>query len=132
MRSMAMALFLLCIYTPCTFLHGQQRNCEFSITGTVVCSNDGSPLLYATVSIANSNTTSVSDARGKFKLINICPGNYHLGVFLMGYRQVDTTIIVSGNTGIKLELKPDNVHLDSVKVVSQKVDKKNIQSIDQA
>ncbi len=107
----------------------QSTNCDLSLSGTIICSNDGKPLLYVAIGLSNTTKGVYSDEHGKFSFVNICTGSYHVQASLVGYKTLDTLIIITTNRNIKLFLKADVLHLEEVHVNAQKIQKQEVETI---
>lgn len=99
-------LIIVILYYP---IYAQNTG---SISGEVLASQDGSPLLGAVIIIVDEQIEEIgteTDSLGRFELININPGKYNLKISKMGYEPVlFTYVVVSENkrTKIHVYLKP--------------------------
>ncbi|MEO8085994.1 MAG: TonB-dependent receptor [Bacteroidota bacterium] len=107
----------------------QQTNCNLSVSGTVICADDGKTLAFVAVGLLNTSKGVTTDEQGKFSISTICEGSYHLEASLIGYRKLDTLINVTADRIIKLFLKSDEVHLQEVHVDAQKIHKQEIETV---
>lgn len=83
-----------------------------TVTGTVKHFETEEVLAGATVVVAETGQTALSDATGKFTLIIATPGNYQLRVEKAGFRTYteDTMVIEAGfEYTIDFELEPEEV-----------------------
>ncbi|MDR1585403.1 MAG: SusC/RagA family TonB-linked outer membrane protein, partial [Prevotellaceae bacterium] len=82
------------------------------ISGTVA-SDNGEPVIGATVAVRNSSNATMTDASGKFSLT--VPVDAVLAISYLGYETQE--INVNGRTDFRVTLKEDNRLLDEVVVV---------------
>ncbi|MDL2305250.1 SusC/RagA family TonB-linked outer membrane protein [Bacteroides sp. OttesenSCG-928-D19] len=82
------------------------------ITG-VITDNQGDPLIGATVTIADSDTGTITDIDGKFELE--VPVNTTLNITYVGYEPI--TMKVTANSNYTIVLKEDTRMLDEVVIV---------------
>lgn len=83
------------------------------ISGKVIDSNNGEPIIGANVFIENKNIGAATDINGEFEIKNVAPGNYSLVISYISY------------TSIKLE----NLKVESEKttIVNVALEQKNIE-----
>ena len=82
------------------------------IKGTVISSEDGQPIIGATVKVVGTNNGTVTDANGQFSL------NARNGAALEVSYVGMTTKKVNASPNMKISLDPDNQMLDEVMVVA--------------
>ena len=87
---------------------------QTQVSGTVVSSEDGQPVVGASVMIIGTKTGSIADVDGKFTL-NASEGT-KLVVSYLGMRT--KTVIVPNSGNLKVKLDPDNKVLDEVVVTA--------------
>ncbi|MGK6350126.1 SusC/RagA family TonB-linked outer membrane protein [Parapedobacter sp. DT-150] len=85
-----------------------------TITGTVTDGNDGSPLQDVTVSIPETNQTTVTDEQGRYR-IAAQSGSKRLVFSLLGYARAEEAIAT--RSVIDIALTPEEQGLDEVVVV---------------
>jgi thermitase len=90
-----------------------------SITGSVTDAEDGSPIVGATVN--DGTRTAITDASGKYTLIDVPPGSYEVTASKEGYESTTSSVTVtSGETSemnFALNQKPpvtDGMWVDSI------------------
>lgn len=85
----------------------------------VVSSENGDPLIGATVTIKSIKKTELTNERGEFVMKNVPNGTYWVEISFVGYEKHRTQIIVFNNT-IKLmtALKVSNDILDETQVIA--------------
>ena len=92
------------------------------VTGTVISSEDGTPVPFATIVVKGNNSLIIStDADGKFVFANI-PGNAVLVVSSIGFTTQE--IAVNNRTVVNVSLSPDATSLEEVMVVAYGLVKK--------
>ena len=87
---------------------------QTQVKGTVVSSEDGEPVVGASVMVSGTKTGSITDAEGKFSL-NATNGT-KLVVSYLGMRV--KTVTASTSDDMKIKLDPDNKVLDEVVVTA--------------
>ncbi|NNV54033.1 TonB-dependent receptor [Limnovirga soli] len=112
MKKFTITLLLL---SSLVILHAQ------SITGKIKDVN-GNGIDAATISILNSNKTTIADAQGAFSFKNIAPGVYQLSVSSIGYAAQLKEVKVTSNqtTEIAIILNEQNQQLGEVVVTANK------------
>lgn len=86
-----MAMILLgCLFTTVSFAH-EDEALPGIIKGKVTTTN-GTPIIYATVSIKGTNKTVITDEEGYFNFRGIQPGNYELLVTSTGFGITSKTV----------------------------------------
>ncbi|MCI1189077.1 carboxypeptidase-like regulatory domain-containing protein [Hymenobacter sp. DH14] len=69
---------------------------QISISGQVRDSLTQAPLPFASVFLANTTRGTTTDAEGRFRLTNVAPGHYDLGVSYVGYRLFNQSVNLTG------------------------------------
>lgn len=113
---------LLCILLCNTSTSVAQERAEntVSIKGRVIDDDSGKPLEYASITINNTNISTVSNKEGFFTLrIPISARNYQLKVQYLGYINLTTPVItlIDKEDNI-LRMKAGSIHLSEIEVVS--------------
>ncbi|MDE5675299.1 MAG: TonB-dependent receptor [Muribaculaceae bacterium] len=113
-----LTIFLIAVMT-CLGIYAQ----DVTVTGTVVASTDGEPLIGATVMVKGSSTGTATDIDGKFT-IQAKKGSSLL-VSYVGYKSQE--VKVNGPmTDVKVSLMEDSEVLDDVVVVGYGTQKKSV------
>lgn len=113
-----LTIFLIAVMT-CLGIYAQ----DVTVTGTVVASTDGEPLIGATVMVKGSSTGTATDIDGKFT-IQAKKGSSLL-VSYVGYKSQE--VKVNGTmTDVKVSLLEDSEMLDDVVVVGYGTQKKSV------
>jgi TonB-linked SusC/RagA family outer membrane protein len=102
----------LMMFLACLFLSLGMAMAQTQVTGTVVSSDDGQPVVGASVMIVGTKMGAVTDVDGKFTLT--VPEGKKLKIAYLGM----TTQIVDAKPGMKVTLKTDNKSLDEVVVTA--------------
>ena len=79
------------------------------ITGVVTDAGTGAALSGANVAVADTDLRTVTDARGRFVITNVPPGNHMLKVSLIGYTEaqvVDIVVVQGQETPLEVALEP--------------------------
>ena len=69
---------------------------QAAISGQVRDSLTQAPLPFASVFLANTSLGTTTDAEGRFRLANVQPGHYDLGVSYVGYRLFNQSVNLTG------------------------------------
>lgn len=113
-RRLAMTLVSLCCLG-----WGEALAQSTAVTGSVVSSEDGSPVIGASIKVAGTKTGTVTDVDGNFSLV--APAGAKLEITYIGMNS--KTVKVGKN--LKIELQPNDHSLDDVVVVAYGAAKKN-------
>lgn len=70
-----------------------------SITGAVTDANTLKPVALATVSITNTDKSTLTDSLGRYRIQGVVPGTYTINVSVVAYEEVSkfNIVISSGN-----------------------------------
>ena len=109
----------LMTFIACLFLSIGMALAQTQVSGTVTSSEDGSPVIGASIKVVGTNTGTVTDVDGKFSL-NVAQGA-KLEVSYIG--MVAKTVKAAKN--MKIVLDPDSKSLDEVMVVAFGTQKKS-------
>ena len=102
----------LMTFIACLFLSIGMALAQTQVSGTVTSSEDGSPVIGASIKVVGTNTGTVTNIDGNFSL-NVS-ANAKLEVSYIG--MVTKTVKAAKN--MKIVLDPDNHSLDEVMVVA--------------
>lgn len=109
----------LMMFLTCLFLSWGMAMAQTRITGTVTSSDDGQPIIGASVLIMGTKTGTVTDVDGHFSLD--VPSGGKLTVSYLGMRPQT----IAARNGLKIVLAPDNKTLQEVVVTGmQKMDRR--------
>ena len=109
----------LMTFIACLFLSIGMALAQTQVSGTVTSSEDGSPVIGASIKVVGTNTGTVTNIDGNFSL-NVS-ANAKLEVSYIG--MVTKTVKAAKN--MKIVLDPDNHSLDEVMVVAYGTQKKS-------
>ena len=109
----------LMTFIACLFLSIGMALAQTQVSGTVTSSEDGSPVIGASIKVVGTNTGTVTNIDGNFSL-NVS-ANAKLEVSYIG--MVTKTVKAANN--MKIVLDPDNHALDEVMVVAYGTQKKS-------
>lgn len=109
----------LMTFIACLFLSIGMALAQTQVSGTVTSSEDGSPVIGASIKVVGTNTGTVTNIDGNFSL-NVS-ANAKLEVSYIG--MVTKTVKAAKN--MKIVLDPDNHALDEVMVVAYGTQKKS-------
>ncbi|HTA83892.1 MAG TPA: carboxypeptidase-like regulatory domain-containing protein, partial [Bacteroidia bacterium] len=126
----AIALIVGCVISV-NSLAQSPNNCNLTLSGIVTGADSNKPLFYVAVDLLQLSKGVYTDRNGAFALNDLCPGQYHVELFQIGYAKVDTLIDIESNRKIRISLKPDNVNLTQVNITSNKIEKESVQTLDQ-
>jgi TonB-linked SusC/RagA family outer membrane protein len=110
----------LTMILACLFLSIGMALAQTQVTGTVVNSEDGQPVIGASIKVVGTNTGTVTNMDGGFSL-SVPSNNARLEISYIG--MVSKTVRAGRN--IKVLLDPDNKQLDEVMVVAYGTQKKS-------
>ena len=102
----------LMTFIACLFLSLGMALAQTQVSGTITSSEDGSPVIGASIKVAGTNTGTVTDVDGNFSLN--APANAKLEISYIG--MIGKTVKAGKN--MKIVLDPDNHALDEVMVVA--------------
>lgn len=113
------AFFLFLHQTQIVFAQ-QVAESTIPIKGRVIADDSGSPLEYASVTISNTNISTVTNQDGYFSLrIPSSARNYNLKVQHLGYENLSTPIItLIGKDNSVLRMKLGSIRLSEIEIVS--------------
>ena len=103
----------LMTFIACLFLSIGMALAQTQVSGNVTSSEDGSPVIGASIKVAGTNTGTVTDVDGNFSL-NV-PAGAKLEVSYLG--MLPKTVKADGKK-VKIVLDPDNKTLDEVVVTA--------------
>ena len=109
----------LMTFIACLFLSLGMALAQTQVSGTVTSSDDGSPVVGASIKVAGTNTGTVTDIDGNFSLN--APANAKLEISYIG--MIGKTVKAGKN--MKIVLDADNHSLDDVVVVAYGTAKKS-------
>lgn len=99
-------------FIACLFLSLGMALAQTQVSGTITSSEDGSPVIGASIKVAGTQTGTVTDVDGNFSLN--APANAKLEISYIG--MIGKTVKAGKN--MKIVLDPDNNALDDVLVIA--------------
>ena len=102
----------LMTFIACLFLSLGMALAQTQVSGTITSSEDGSPVIGASIKVAGTQTGTITDVDGNFSLA--APANAKLEISYIG--MISKTVKAGKN--MKIVLDPDNHALDEVMVVA--------------
>lgn len=109
----------LMTFIACLFLSLGMALAQTQVSGTITSSEDGSPVIGASIKVAGTQTGTVTDVDGNFSLN--APANAKLEISYIG--MIGKTVKAGKN--MKIVLDPDNNALDDVLVIAYGKTKKS-------
>lgn len=109
----------LMTFIACLFLSLGMALAQTQVSGTITSSEDGSPVIGASIKVAGTQTGTVTDVDGNFSLN--APANAKLEISYIG--MIGKTVKAGKN--MKIILDPDNNALDDVLVIAYGKTKKS-------
>ena len=111
-----MRLFFAVLFWLLGLLGAHTARAQGSISGQVRDSVMHAPLPFASVFLANTSRGTTTDAEGRFRLADITPGHYDLGVSYVGYRLYSRPVIIAGPLVVNPEVVPAAQQLSEIVV----------------
>jgi iron complex outermembrane receptor protein len=109
-----MRLKILFFVLQCFVQQGIAQNIQHNIAG-IVSDKFGNPVRGAHISVDESHLNTTSDSLGKFELLKLGTGSYHLHIRHIGYKTKDTVLLVKSNiSGIHLVLDETFIELSKI------------------
>ncbi len=96
-----------------------------SIGGTVVDSNDGSPLIGAIIYLSDTNIVVETNENGRFEMLNIKPGIYSIKTKYIGYESKTIErlhVVVGKNTKIDFYLITGKICDEPLRIIRKTLD----------
>jgi len=101
----------------CITMHGQNTSDHKEYRGLVLDANSGEPLVSATVSIDNTNISTVTNAEGEFLLkISENQNNNAVRISFLGYNDRQISFSKFGSEVLKLKLEKSITELSEVNI----------------
>lgn len=96
-------------------------DCHCLIKGVVKDRENRQPIAGAILIIKGTNHNATTDAKGRYKIDNICQGKYVLECRIVGYKVVETTITLEHSAEEDINLNEEEVHLQDVEIVARRI-----------
>lgn len=126
MRFKIMALLAILGY--CVQYTQAQTDCNYSLSGKVICSKLNEELAFATIYIKEINKGVSANDKSHFYIDELCSGKYTIQILSTGHKTLDTLIEIIQNKTITFNLLPDN-DLKEVVVEEHQVKKQEIETL---
>ena len=98
-----------------------QASAQITLSGKVVSDDNGKPIEYASVLVAEGGLWAITDAKGQFAIKGVGKGRLTLTVQCLGYQKRTLSITVNNDvTNLNLKLKEDNLILDEVTITAKR------------
>lgn len=98
-----------------------QASAQITLSGKVVSDDNGKPIEYASVLVAEGGLWAITDAKGQFAIKGVGKGRLTLTVQCLGYQKRTLSITVNNDvTNLNLKLKEDNLMLDEVTITAKR------------
>ena len=95
----------------CALLFSVTAMAQTEVKGTVVAEDDGNPIIGASIIVEGTNTGTVTDTEGNFRMTMPMPSNSKkIRVTYIGYE----TTTVTAKDGMRIVLKPRQTELDEL------------------
>ena len=99
-----------------------------SVISGKITNNDSSPIVGATILLSNGMdstyiTGTTSDLDGRFKMINVRPGNYFLSLSMIGYKKANIPLQIKESMNLELgdiTLEEDSYILSTVNIIGKR------------
>ncbi len=101
-----------------------EASAQFAVIGTIRDSKEHKPLTGATIQVAGSTVSAITDDLGWFRLENLPAGEHVLLVRFLGYADRKETLTLTGNTTLDLVLEETSTMTDEVVVSATRANEK--------
>jgi len=110
------------VFTYLNMSAQEKQTCSYTISGKVFDEHDKEPLLYAEIYIKDLNKGAISDSVGKYKIENVCEGNYVLVCMHIGCDPVEKKISVPKNLKVNFVLEHHTEELSNIEVNAKRLE----------
>lgn len=90
------------------------QQCELVLSGQIVDKGSSEPLSFAKVILEGSGSGQICDQQGRFRLTNLCPGDYHLIISHISCEPEQVFFTIRRDTTVLLELEHHEELLNEV------------------
>lgn len=113
-------LLLLTFLGYCTWLQAQtDKNCAFSLSGSVIDEHDRSSLEFATIFLIEVNRGVVADSTGFYSINKLCEGRYTVVVSHVSCQPDTLSLLIDKNTRQDLYLEHHAEALGQITIVGR-------------
>ncbi|MBK7870008.1 MAG: carboxypeptidase-like regulatory domain-containing protein [Saprospiraceae bacterium] len=106
----------------------QGQNCTLSISGKVLNAKTGAPMAFANVAIKGINIGAVADENGRYKIENLCEGEYTVVCTRIGCDHLEHTLHLQSSIVKDFELIEESILLKDVLVTGEAIQLQNTQA----
>ncbi len=98
------------------------KDCDCFIQGIVLDETTKQPIVGAVVLVKELNKGATTDAKGFYKISNICEGKYTIIGRIVGYQEKNYTISLEHGAEQNIKLEESELHLANIDIKAQKID----------
>jgi len=112
-------LFIFAFLLSCITIFSQNGK----LTGIAYDSDTNEPLISANVIIMGTSLGTATDLEGKFLILNVPPGKYHIKVSMIGYTKViqrDVLVNIDRTTEIDFPLQDETLEIEQIVITAKK------------
>ncbi len=106
------------------------QDCNLSISGKIIDLDDSEPMSFATVIIPDRNIAIITDSLGRFKIENLCPGDYVLNIKHFDCADTLIGVRVTEHKKMLIKLPHSSIRLEGVDVYGEQIKPKSTQTSD--
>lgn len=127
MRSCVLSLFLLSIIFVCLFSNAVFAQEKVTVSGFVKEEGSGESMIGTTIGVRGTATGSSSNDYGFYSL-SLPPGTYTLVFSYLGYREIDTTISLTKDFRLNINMKTAVSEIQEITVEADDTKDENVKS----
>ena len=121
MKQLRQFLLMILLLVSADVMTAQQNRALFSISGKVVDSKTGEPVIGAAVNVEDTGIWAISDENGKFFLPDIRPGDYAVQFSCLGFVDKRLSFVVKKDIpNLTIKLDQNTLALNSVVVTAER------------
>jgi len=103
-------------------LYAQKKaECDCFVKGIVKDRETLQPIAGAIVHIKGTNQNITTDSEGRYKIGQLCQGDYVVECRIVGYKLTQTKVSLEHSAEENLNLSEDEVHLQDIEIVARRV-----------
>lgn len=96
--------------------------CDCFIQGIVLDNTTKEPIVGAVVLVKEQNKGTSTDAKGRYRIANLCQGTYTIIGRIVGYQEKTYTIKLEHGAEQDIKLSEDELHLANIDIKAEKID----------